>query len=187
MSRVRDTPANIAHDNRVAMDFLTAHNAPPEFWEQAGYEDPNRTVMRAPGVPPLLDAMEREREDRIRNLSRNLSSAPQSPVVPPPPTQSGSPSSSVPSLESCSSSSDGGEDPEEEGSEESDDAFWTALSTLGQSSPGPDEVEGGGRGSPRPLWVRISELGVDGREMSGRRDLYSSIALLLFKPITFRG
>jgi hypothetical protein len=67
-----DTPANIAHDNRVAMDFLTAHHAPPQFWDQAGYEDPNRTVMRAPGVSPLLDVMEREREDRIRKLEKQL-------------------------------------------------------------------------------------------------------------------
>jgi hypothetical protein len=38
-----DTPANIAHDNEVTIDFLAAHNAPAEFWEQAGYEDSNRT------------------------------------------------------------------------------------------------------------------------------------------------
>ncbi|KAF9784888.1 hypothetical protein BJ322DRAFT_1108366 [Thelephora terrestris] len=32
-----DTPANIAQDNQVAVDFLTAHHAPPQFWDQAGY------------------------------------------------------------------------------------------------------------------------------------------------------
>jgi hypothetical protein len=65
-----DTPANIAHDNRVAMDFLTAHHAPPQFWDQAGYEDPNRMGMRAPGVSPLLDAMERERERGLLSWSK---------------------------------------------------------------------------------------------------------------------
>ncbi|KAF9779041.1 hypothetical protein BJ322DRAFT_1173523 [Thelephora terrestris] len=75
-----DTPTNIAQDNKVAVDFLTAHNAPSQFWEQAGYEDPNRTQRWAPGVSPLRDAMEQEREDRIRKLEgqmdvMNLSSA----------------------------------------------------------------------------------------------------------------
>ncbi|KAF9789375.1 hypothetical protein BJ322DRAFT_1177384 [Thelephora terrestris] len=58
-----DTPANIAHDNQVAVDFLVTHNAPAEFWEQAGW---------APGVTPMQDAMEQEREDRILKLERRM-------------------------------------------------------------------------------------------------------------------
>jgi hypothetical protein len=53
-----DSPANIAHDNRVSMEFLSAHNAPPQVWEEAGYEDPNCAQLWAPGVSPLVDAME---------------------------------------------------------------------------------------------------------------------------------
>ncbi|KAF9793116.1 hypothetical protein BJ322DRAFT_1154254 [Thelephora terrestris] len=71
-----DSPANIAHDNQVAINFLTAHNAPAEFWEQAGYEDPRLSgpVVRAqhPGAVLLLDAMEREREDRIAKLEKRV-------------------------------------------------------------------------------------------------------------------
>jgi hypothetical protein len=67
-----NTPANIAHDNRVAVEFLTAHNAPPQFWDQAGYEDPNRVHQRTQCTPLLLDAMEREREDRIKKLESRL-------------------------------------------------------------------------------------------------------------------
>ncbi|KAF9785915.1 hypothetical protein BJ322DRAFT_1107796 [Thelephora terrestris] len=67
-----DTPANIAHDNQVAVDFLTAHNAPAEFWEQAGYEDPNKARRWAPGVTPMQDAMEQEREDRILKLEKRM-------------------------------------------------------------------------------------------------------------------
>ncbi|KAF9789613.1 hypothetical protein BJ322DRAFT_1018224 [Thelephora terrestris] len=195
-----DTPANIAHDNQVAVDFLTAHNAPAEFWEQAGYEDPNRTRRWAPGVTPLQDAMEQEREDRILKLEKRMDvmyvvvnslnedfshfalehwkpfqesllryfghrchgayctdAAPHSPVVPPPSPGSRSSSSSVPSLESCPESSVGGEDPEEK-SQESDDSYWTTLSSLRQVTAGSDEVEGGGSGSPGPLWVRIREV-----------------------------
>jgi hypothetical protein len=202
-----DTPANIAHDNQVAMDFLTAHNAPAEFWEQAGYEDPNRTRRWAPGVTPLQDAMEQEREDRILKLEKRMDvmyvvvnslnddfshfalehwkpfqesllryfghrchgayctdTAPHSPIIPPPPSRSGGSSPSVPSLESCSDSSDGGEDPEEERSQESNDSYWSTLSSLRQVTSSSNEVEGGGSGSPGPLWVRVSERGVDGRE-----------------------
>ncbi|KAF9784433.1 hypothetical protein BJ322DRAFT_1109145 [Thelephora terrestris] len=71
-----DSPANIAHDNQVAISFLTAHNAPTEFWEQAGYEDPRLSgpVVQAqhPGAVRLLDAMEREREDRIAKLEKRV-------------------------------------------------------------------------------------------------------------------
>ncbi|KAF9789343.1 hypothetical protein BJ322DRAFT_1018024 [Thelephora terrestris] len=94
-----DTPAAIAQDNEVAIDFLTTHNAPPQFWEEAGYEDPRLdrfnaphagarrllsnlteaeyndpiwTRMDRPGVPRLLDAMEREREDRIFRLEKRM-------------------------------------------------------------------------------------------------------------------
>jgi hypothetical protein len=67
-----DTPTNIAHDNRVAVEFLTAHQAPPQFWEQAGYDDPNRTITRPPGASLLLDAMERERERRIMKLEQRV-------------------------------------------------------------------------------------------------------------------
>ncbi|KAF9783729.1 hypothetical protein BJ322DRAFT_1021535 [Thelephora terrestris] len=90
--------------------------------------------------------------------------APHSPVVPPPSPGPGSPSSSVPSLESCSESSDGGEDPEEERAQESDDSYWSTLSSLRQITSGSNEAESGGSGSPGPLWVCISERGVDGRE-----------------------
>src|SRR6202161_3528985 len=71
-----DTPANIAHDNQVAVDFLTAHNAPAEFWEQAGYEDPrpsrSQPEARHPGAVLLLDALERDREDRIAKLEKRV-------------------------------------------------------------------------------------------------------------------
>ncbi|KAF9780983.1 hypothetical protein BJ322DRAFT_1112373 [Thelephora terrestris] len=94
-----DTPAAIAQDNEATINFLTAHNAPPQFWEEAGYEDPRldlfdaphagargllsrmsdaeyndpiRTRLDRPGVPRLLDAMEREREDRILRLERRM-------------------------------------------------------------------------------------------------------------------
>ncbi|KAF9789540.1 hypothetical protein BJ322DRAFT_1177836 [Thelephora terrestris] len=71
-----DSPANIAHDNQVAVDFLTAHNAPAEFWEQAGYEDPRlsgpRVAPAHPGAVLLLDRMEREREDRIAKLEKRV-------------------------------------------------------------------------------------------------------------------
>ncbi|KAF9789685.1 hypothetical protein BJ322DRAFT_1105541 [Thelephora terrestris] len=71
-----DSPANIAHDNQVAINFLTAHNAPAEFWEQAGYEDPRLSGPRVraehPGAVLLLDAMEREREDRIAKLEKRV-------------------------------------------------------------------------------------------------------------------
>ncbi|KAF9780984.1 hypothetical protein BJ322DRAFT_1112375 [Thelephora terrestris] len=71
-----DSPANIAHDNQVAVNFLTAHNAPAEFWEQAGYEDPRLSGPRVqaahPGAVCLLDAMEREREDRIAKLEKRV-------------------------------------------------------------------------------------------------------------------
>jgi hypothetical protein len=202
-----DSPANIARDNQVAIEFLTAHQAPLRFWEQAGYEDPNRTVMRTPGVPPLLDAMEREREDQITKLEKRVDlmyvivnslnddfshfalehwgpfqaslfqyfghqchgaycTDPlcKSPVIPLPPPGSGRSSPSIPSLESCPSSSDGGEVPEEEEPQESDDSFWSTLSSLRQVTTGLDEVESGGGGSPGPLWVRVSERGVDGCE-----------------------
>jgi hypothetical protein len=202
-----DTPANITQDNQVAVDFLTAHNAPVEFWEQARYEDPNRTRRWAPGVTPLQDAMEREREERIQKLEKRMDvmyvvvnslnedfshfalehwkpfqesllryfghrcrgayctdTAPHSPVVPPPSSRSGSPSPSIPSLESCSNASDGGEDPKEERSQESDDSYWSTLSSLRQVTSGSNEAEGGSSGSPGPLWVRISERGVDGCE-----------------------
>ncbi|KAF9789622.1 hypothetical protein BJ322DRAFT_1105480 [Thelephora terrestris] len=71
-----DSPANIAHDNQVAISFLTAHNAPAEFWEQAGYEDPRLSGPRVqaahPGAVLLLDAMEREWEDRIAKLEKRV-------------------------------------------------------------------------------------------------------------------
>jgi hypothetical protein len=206
-----DSPANIAHDNRVAVDFLTAHNAPAEFWDQAGYEDPRPSRPRVqaghPGAVLLLDAMEREREDRIAKLEKRVdlmyvimnslnddfchfalehwgpfqaslfryfghqchgaycTDPPcKSPVVPSPPPGSGRSSPSIPSLESCPSSPDGGEVPEEEEPQESDDSFWSTLSSLRQVTSGSDEVEGGSGGSPRPLWVRISERSLVGRE-----------------------
>ncbi|KAF9778055.1 hypothetical protein BJ322DRAFT_1114596 [Thelephora terrestris] len=178
-----DTPANIAHNNRVAVDFLTAHHTPPQFWDQAGYEDPNRTVMCAPGVSPLLDAMEREREDRIRKLE-NFSHfalehwkpfqeflfryfghqcrgayctdpAPYSPVVPPTLPGSGNSSPSIPSLESCSDSSNGGEDLEE-ATQESDDSFWTAVLPVEQESPSSNAAEVGSGESAGEVWVRSS-------------------------------
>ncbi|KAF9791900.1 hypothetical protein BJ322DRAFT_1102430 [Thelephora terrestris] len=71
-----DSPANIAHDNQVAVNFLTAHDAPAEFWEQAGYDDPRLSGPRVqafhPGAVRLLDAMEREREDRIAKLEKRV-------------------------------------------------------------------------------------------------------------------
>ncbi|KAF9778016.1 hypothetical protein BJ322DRAFT_1114554 [Thelephora terrestris] len=94
-----DTPAAIAQDNEASINFLTAHNAPPQFWEEAGYEDPRldrfdaphagargllsrmseaeyndpiRAHLDRPGVPRLLDAMERDREDRIIRLERRM-------------------------------------------------------------------------------------------------------------------
>jgi hypothetical protein len=60
-----DSPSAIAQDNEVAINFLTVHNAPPEFWERSGYDDPRplRQQFNAPhpGVARLLDVMERER------------------------------------------------------------------------------------------------------------------------------
>jgi hypothetical protein len=206
-----DSPANIAHDNQVAVNFLTAHNAPVEFWEQAGYDDPRLSRPRVqadhPGAVLLLDAMEREREDRIAKLEKRVdlmyvimnslnddfshfalehwgpfqaslfryfghqchgaycTDPPcKSPVVPSPPPGSGRSSPSIPSLESCPSSPDGGEVPEEEEPQESDDSFWSTLSSLRQVTSGSDEVEGGSGGSPRPLWVRLSERSLVGRE-----------------------
>ncbi|KAF9790302.1 hypothetical protein BJ322DRAFT_1103963 [Thelephora terrestris] len=53
-----NTPTNIAHDNEVAINFLTQHQAPPHFWEQAGYDDPNRTIMNN-GRAPLLSLQEK--------------------------------------------------------------------------------------------------------------------------------
>jgi hypothetical protein len=206
-----DSPAIIAHDNRVAIDFLTAHNAPAEFWEQAGYEDLRSSRPRVepahPGAMLLLDAMEREREDRIAKLEKRVdlmyvimnslnddfshfalehwgpfqaslfryfghqchgaycTDPPcKSPVVPSPPPGSGCSSPSIPSLESCPSSPNGGEVPEEEEPEESDDSFWSTLSSLRQVTSGSDEVEGGSGRSPRPVWVRISEHSLVGRE-----------------------
>ncbi|KAF9789852.1 hypothetical protein BJ322DRAFT_1105721 [Thelephora terrestris] len=70
-SHLYDTPANIAFDNKVSIDFFTQHQAPPHFWDQAGYEDPNRTIMNN-GHAPLLDAMEQEREERIAKLEKRL-------------------------------------------------------------------------------------------------------------------
>jgi hypothetical protein len=85
-----DSPAAIARDNEVAIDFLTTHNAPPQFWEAASYEDPRLDHLEAPHagarrllssmaeaeyrprVTPLLDAMEQEREDRILRLERRM-------------------------------------------------------------------------------------------------------------------
>ncbi|KAF9779296.1 hypothetical protein BJ322DRAFT_1113638 [Thelephora terrestris] len=67
-----NTPANIVFDNQVAVDFLTAHKAPAEFWEQAGYKDPSKTRRWAPGVTPMQDAMEQEREDRILKLEKRM-------------------------------------------------------------------------------------------------------------------
>jgi hypothetical protein len=206
-----DSPANIAHDNQVAVDFLTVHNAPVEFWEQAGYEDPRlsgpRVAPAHPGAVLLLDRMEREREDRIAKLEKRVDlmyvimnslnedfshfalehwgpfqaslfryfghqchgsyctdPPAKSPVVPSPPPGSGRSSPSLPSLESCPSSPDGGEVPEEEDPQESDDSFWSTLSSLRQVTASTDEVEGGSGGSPRPVWVRISERGLDGRK-----------------------
>ncbi|KAF9779582.1 hypothetical protein BJ322DRAFT_1113382 [Thelephora terrestris] len=94
-----DTPAAIAQDNEASINFLTVHNAPPQFWEEAGYEDPRldrldaphagarrllsvmteaeynnpiRACLDRPGVPRLLDAMERDREDRIFRLEKRM-------------------------------------------------------------------------------------------------------------------
>ncbi|KAF9793109.1 hypothetical protein BJ322DRAFT_1016713 [Thelephora terrestris] len=223
-----DTPAAIAQDNEVAMNFLTVHNAPADFWEQSGYEDPRLDLLKAPhagarrllssmseaeysdpirarldrpDVPRLLDAMEREREDRILRLERRMDTMyvvvnslnedfshfalehwgpfqasllkyfghrcrgaycsdypSDSPVIPPPPSRSGSVSPSLPSLESCSDNG-GKEAEEEEVSSKSDDSFWTALSAIGQGEAGEDEVEGGGRGSPGSVWVRVGSVG----------------------------
>ncbi|KAF9793076.1 hypothetical protein BJ322DRAFT_1016681 [Thelephora terrestris] len=228
-----DSPAAIAQDNEVAVNFLTVHNAPPQFWEDAGYEDPRlnrldaphagarrllssmadaeyndpiRARLDRPGVPRLLDAMEWEREDRIFRLERRMdtmyvvvnslnedfshfalehwgpfqasllryfghrchgaycSDYPlDSPVIPPPPSRLGSVSPSLPSLESCSDNG-GKEAEEEEVSSKSDDSFWTALSAIGQGEAGENEAEGGGRGSPGSVWVRVGELSLDGRE-----------------------
>ncbi|KAF9784726.1 hypothetical protein BJ322DRAFT_1021414 [Thelephora terrestris] len=137
-----DTPTNITYDNEVAVNFLTAHNAPPHFWDQARYDDPNRTIMCRSGVTPLVNAMEREREDRIAKLEKRLDllhlssdisdtnvRVPTAPTPLSPPLSSlqlrqdqGVPLPQSPPLEFCSSSSDGGENPKED-LQESNDSF----------------------------------------------------------------
>ncbi|KAF9791134.1 hypothetical protein BJ322DRAFT_1017705 [Thelephora terrestris] len=166
-----DTPANIAQDNQVAVDFLTAHNAPAEFWEQAGYEDPNRTQSLNEDFSHFaLEHWKPFQESLLRYFSHRChgayctDTAPHSPIVPPPSSRSGSSSPSIPSLESCSDASDGGEDSEKEGLQKSDDSYWSTLSSLRQVTSGLNEAESGGSGSPGPLWVRVSERGVDRRE-----------------------
>ncbi|KAF9784894.1 hypothetical protein BJ322DRAFT_1020539 [Thelephora terrestris] len=129
--------------------------------------------MRAPGVPPLLDAMERERESyqetgESTRCDESLfqyfghqchgayctDPAPHSPVVPPTPPGSRGSSSSIPSLESCSS--DGGEDLKEV-VQESDDSFWTAVSPVEQESPSSDAAEvGSGRSSGKIQFLGIT-------------------------------
>ncbi|KAF9788767.1 hypothetical protein BJ322DRAFT_1184096 [Thelephora terrestris] len=167
-----DSPANIAHDNRVAMEFLSAHNAPPQVWEEVGYKDPNRAQLWAPGVSPLVDAMDLNEDfthfalEHWKPFQESLfqyfghqcrgayctDPAPHSPVVPPTPPGSRSPSSSVPSLESCPSSSDGGKDLEER-AQESDDSYWTAVSPIEQESPSSNVAEVGSGESSGKVWI----------------------------------
>ncbi|KAF9782116.1 hypothetical protein BJ322DRAFT_1111007 [Thelephora terrestris] len=130
VNHLYDTPTAIACDNEVAQDFLRQHEAPFQVWDQAGH------------LIPLLDTMERDREERIIRLEKRMDLMGSSP--------------SIPSLESCSSPSDGEEDFEEE-PEESDYSFWTAVSPIEQGSPSSYAVEAGSRESSGQVWVQSSE------------------------------
>jgi hypothetical protein len=55
-----DTPAAIAQDNAMAQQFLREHNAPDHVWNEAGHYN------------PLLDALEQDREERIKKLEKRM-------------------------------------------------------------------------------------------------------------------